>query len=65
KLSDEKLSKLVGEFFDFRPAAIIEKLDLCRPIYRGTASFGHFGREELDLPWEKTDRAQELASIAL
>ena len=65
KLSDEKLSKLVSEFFDFRPAAIIEKLDLCRPIYRGTASFGHFGREALDLPWEKTDRAQELAAIAL
>ena len=65
KISDEKLSKLVSEFFDFRPAAIIEKLDLCRPIYRGTASFGHFGREELDLPWEKTDRAEELAALVL
>ncbi|MBQ1954324.1 MAG: methionine adenosyltransferase [Clostridia bacterium] len=65
KMSDEKLSKLVGEFFDFRPAAIIEKLDLCRPIYRGTASFGHFGREELDLPWEKTDKAEELAALVL
>ena len=65
KISDDKLSKLVSEFFDFRPAAIIEKLDLCRPIYRGTASFGHFGREELDLPWEKTDRAEELAALVL
>ncbi len=65
KFSDEKLSKIVSEYFDFRPAAIIEKLDLCRPIYRGTASFGHFGRNDLDLPWEKTDKAEELKANLL
>lgn len=60
KVSDEKLSEIVVENFDLRPAAIIKTLDLRRPIYRQTAAYGHFGRNELDLPWEKTDRAEDL-----
>ena len=60
KLSDAQLSALVRKAFDLRPAAIIETLDLRRPIYQQTASYGHFGREDLDLPWEKTDRVKEL-----
>jgi S-adenosylmethionine synthetase len=58
--SDEKLAELINRNFDLRPAAIIEQLDLRRPIYRQTASYGHFGRTDLDLPWERTDRAQQL-----
>ena len=54
-VSDEKLSELVGRFFDFRPAKIIEKLDLRRPIYEQIAAYGHFGRMDLDLSWERTD----------
>ena len=64
KLSDEALSELVCKVFDLRPAAIIETLDLRRPIYQQTASYGHFGREDLDLPWEKTDRVKELQNLA-
>ena len=64
KLADERLSELVTECFDLRPAAIIEALDLRRPIYQQTASYGHFGRPELDLPWEKTDRVEQLLSKA-
>jgi len=59
-ISDEKLADLIAEHFDLRPAAIIEQLDLRRPIYRQTASYGHFGRLDLDLPWERTDRAARL-----
>ena len=55
KLSDGELSALVRRCFDLRPAAIIERLDLRRPIYQATASYGHFGRMDLDLPWERTD----------
>ncbi len=55
RLSDGELSALVRERFDLRPAAIIERLELRRPIYQATASYGHFGRTDLDLPWEKTD----------
>ena len=55
KISDEKLSLLVNECFDMRPLKIIEHFDLRRPIYRQTASYGHFGRTDIDLPWEKTD----------
>ena len=55
KLSDEKLSQLVGEVFDMRPAAIIDRLQLRRPIYRATASYGHFGRTDCDFPWEQLD----------
>ena len=60
KLSDEKLVEIVRENFDLRPAGIIKMLDLRRPIYRQTAAYGHFGRTDLDLPWENTDKAEEL-----
>ncbi|MCS6903171.1 MAG: methionine adenosyltransferase [Candidatus Bipolaricaulota bacterium] len=60
KLPNGDLAKLIHEHFDFRPAAIIEQLDLRRPIYRCLAAYGHFGRPELNLPWEKTDRAEAL-----
>lgn len=59
-VSDEKLSELVGRFFDFRPAKIIEKLDLRRPIYEQVAAYGHFGRTDLDLSWERTDMVDAL-----
>ncbi|MDO4740195.1 MAG: methionine adenosyltransferase [Eubacteriales bacterium] len=58
--SDEELAKLVEEKFDFRPAAIIERLQLRSPIYRATASYGHFGRTDVQLPWEKLDMVEEL-----
>jgi S-adenosylmethionine synthetase len=61
-LSDDKLSSLVGKVFDARPAAIIEQLDLRRPIYKATSSYGHFGRSEF--PWEKTDKIDELKRLA-
>ncbi len=60
KLSDEKLVKIIRENFDLRPAGIIKMLDLRRPIYKQTSAYGHFGRNDLDLPWEKTDRAEAL-----
>ena len=60
KLSDEKLTQIVREHFDLRPAGIIKMLDLRRPIYKQTAAYGHFGRNDLDLPWEKLDKAEEL-----
>ncbi len=56
KISDEEITKLVEENFDLRPAAIIKNFDLRRPIYKQTAAYGHFGRNDLDLPWEKTDK---------
>ncbi|HEY3309168.1 MAG TPA: methionine adenosyltransferase [Desulfuromonadaceae bacterium] len=62
QLSDEKLSELINRHFDLRPAAIIEQLNLRRPIYRQTAAYGHFGRLDLDLPWERTDRVTDLTS---
>ena len=62
KVADETIRKLIGEHFDFRPGAIIEKFGLRRPIYRQTASYGHFGRPEL--PWEKTDLADTFAKAA-
>ncbi|MGI8477404.1 MAG: methionine adenosyltransferase [Thermomicrobiales bacterium] len=64
KVSDAEIEKLVLEHFDLRPAAIIHNLDLRRPIYGPTAAYGHFGREDLDLPWERTDKAALLASEA-
>ena len=64
RISDEALSGLVARCFDFRPAAIIERLDLRRPIYQQTASYGHFGRSDLDLPWEKTDAVETLLKNA-
>ena len=60
KLSNEKLLEIVRENFDLRPAGIIKMLDLRRPIYKQTASYGHFGRNDLDLPWERTDKAEIL-----
>ena len=60
KLSDDRLSEIVAENFDFRPAAIIKALDLRRPIYRKTAAYGHFGREDADFTWERTDKAEAL-----
>lgn len=57
KVPDETLVHLIDKHFDFRPEAIIRNLDLRRPIYRPTATYGHFGREDLDLPWERTDKA--------
>ncbi len=60
KVSDEKLVEIIRENFDLRPAGIIKMLDLRRPIYRATAAYGHFGRTDVDLPWEKTDKADVL-----
>lgn len=60
KLDDARLVEIVRENFDLRPAGIIKMLDLRRPIYKQTASYGHFGRTDLDLPWEKTDKADDL-----
>ena len=60
KLSDEELVKIIREHFDLRPAGIIKMLDLRRPIYRQTAAYGHFGRTDVDLPWEHTDKADAL-----
>ncbi len=64
KVSDEKISQLILEHFDLRPGAIIRDLDLRRPIYRKVAAYGHFGRDDLDLPWEKTDKAAALRIAA-
>jgi len=64
KVPDEIISNLVNKHFDFRPEAIIRILDLRRPIYRQTAAYGHFGREDLDLPWERTDKAEILRKEA-
>ena len=60
KLSDEKLVEIVRENFDLRPAGIIKMLDLRRPIYRQTAAYGHFGRTDVDLPWERVDKVEAL-----
>lgn len=60
KLSDEKIVEIIRENFDLRPAGIIRMLDLRRPIYKQTAAYGHFGRTDLDLPWEKTDKTETL-----
>ncbi|MBI5416825.1 methionine adenosyltransferase [Candidatus Poribacteria bacterium] len=63
-ISDEKIAKIVDEHFDFRPAKITEYLNLRRPIYQKTAAFGHFGRNDKDFTWEKTDKAEELKEAA-
>lgn len=60
RVSDEKIAELIGKHFDLRPAAIIKNFDLRRPIYRSVAAYGHFGRPDLNLPWEKTDKAEFL-----
>jgi S-adenosylmethionine synthetase len=59
-MSDAELSALIRRTFDLRPAAIIASLDLRRPIYAQTAAYGHFGRTDVDLPWEKTDMVDKL-----
>ncbi|MDI3310321.1 MAG: methionine adenosyltransferase [Thermoanaerobacterium sp.] len=64
KISDEEISEIVKKVFDLRPAAIIRDLDLRRPIYRQVAAYGHFGRTDLDLTWERTDRAEILKKLA-
>jgi S-adenosylmethionine synthetase len=64
RVSDERIAALILEHFDLRPGAIIRDLDLRRPIYRQTANYGHFGRDDLDLPWERTDKAELLREAA-
>ena len=64
KLADDKLTELVKKHFDLRPAAIIDNLDLRRPIYRQVAAYGHFGRTDIDIPWERTDKAELLRQEA-
>jgi S-adenosylmethionine synthetase len=63
-ISDDKLSALVADQFDLRPKGIIQMLDLLRPIYSKTAAYGHFGRDEPDFTWERTDRAAALKAAA-
>ena len=60
KIADDKLVEIVRANFDLRPAGIIKMLDLRRPIYKQTAAYGHFGRNDLDLPWEKLDKVDAL-----
>ena len=64
QVSDASLADLIEKHFDLRPAAIIKALDLRRPIYKQVAAYGHFGRPELDLPWERTDKAELLRKEA-
>ena len=64
KLSNEKFVEIIRENFDLRPAGIIKMLDLRRPIYKQTAAYGHFGRHDIDVPWEKTDKVDILARYA-
>jgi S-adenosylmethionine synthetase len=64
KVGDRRIVELIREHFDLRPWGIISMLDLLRPRYQATAAYGHFGREDLDLPWERTDKAAELAAAA-
>lgn len=64
KVAEEKIAELINKHFDLRPAGIIKSLDLLRPIYRQTAAYGHFGRTDVDLPWERTDKADLLKSEA-
>ncbi|KPJ98196.1 MAG: S-adenosylmethionine synthetase [Desulfobacterales bacterium SG8_35] len=64
KIEDKKIKQLIKEHFDLRPKAIIQHLDLLRPIYKKTAAYGHFGRERAEFTWEKTDKAEELKAAA-
>jgi len=64
KVDEALILKLINKHFDFRPGAIIETLNLRRPIYKQTAAYGHFGRDDLDLPWERTDKAAAIRSDA-
>ena len=60
KLADAEIADIVDKHFDLRPAAIIRDLDLRRPIYKQTAAYGHFGRKDVSLPWERLDKTEEL-----
>ncbi|MCJ7523270.1 MAG: methionine adenosyltransferase domain-containing protein, partial [Dehalococcoidia bacterium] len=64
KVDEEAILNLINKHFDFRPGAIIELLQLRRPIYKQTAAYGHFGRDDLDLPWERIDKAATLRAEA-
>ncbi|MNH43872.1 S-adenosylmethionine synthase [compost metagenome] len=64
KIAEEKLVELINSNFDLRPAGIIKMLDLRRPIYAQTAAYGHFGRTDVDLPWERVDKADKLKAEA-
>ncbi len=64
KIDDERIVELIRSHFNLKPKGLIEMLDLLRPIYRNTAAYGHFGREEPDFSWEKTDKAAELKEAA-
>ncbi|HDO30544.1 MAG TPA: methionine adenosyltransferase, partial [Desulfobacteraceae bacterium] len=64
KIDDQHINRLINEFFDLRPKAIIQQLDLLRPIYLKTAAYGHFGRERAEFTWERTDKADELREAA-
>jgi S-adenosylmethionine synthetase len=64
RIDDHTIAELIQQYFDLRPGAIIRDLDLRRPIYRQTAAYGHFGRDDIALPWENTDRAEELRAAA-
>jgi len=64
KIEEEKIEELIRKNFDLRPSAIIRDLDLRRPIYRQVACYGHFGRPDLDLTWERTDKAEILRKMA-
>ncbi len=64
KMSQEEMVNIVREVFDLRPSSIIRDLDLRRPIYQQTASYGHFGRNDLDLPWERLNKLEEVKKAA-
>jgi S-adenosylmethionine synthetase len=64
KISEDRLTRLIRDNFDLRPYGILQSLDLLRPIYRQTAAYGHFGRTDIDLTWERTDKAEALAAAA-
>ena len=64
KIDDHRIEQLVGEHFDLRPKGIIQMLDLLRPIYEKTAAYGHFGRDEPEFSWERTDKAAALRAAA-
>jgi len=64
KIADEKIAALINEYFDLRPGAIIRDLGLRKPIYRSTAAYGHFGRDDIEFPWERTDKASALKTAA-
>ena len=62
-ISDEKIVEIIDKVFDLRPAAIIDTLNLRRPIYKQTAAYGHFGRTDVDLPWEHIDKTEEIKKL--